>query len=187
MKIVTISLLLAISGYSNAQQVIESFTRVNVVDQKSISLDQFNAARGIVILFTGNECPFDNYYKSRIKQLINAYNDKVQFLLVNSYIDPQEAVEKMAIHYTDLDVPYLADKDQSVMRSLGARKSPEAFLLKPADGKFLLVYSGAIDDNPQVASDTKQNFLKDSIDKLLAGLPLDYANNRAIGCTIRSK
>ena len=162
MKIVIAFFLLAVSGYSNAQQVIQNFSLLNAVDEKTISLDQYNSSRCVVIIFSGNECPFDNYYKTRIKQLINAYNGKVQFLLVNSYIDPQEAVEKMAIHYTDLEVPYLADKDQSVMRSLGARKSPEAFLLKPADGKFFLVYSGAIDDNPQVASDTKQNFLKDS-------------------------
>ena len=187
MKILIIFLLLTISGYSKAQQVIQNFSLVNVVDEKSISLNQFNASRGIVILFSGNECPFDNYYKTRIKQLIDTYAGKVQFLLVNSYNDPQETVEKMAIHYTDLDVPYLADKDQNVMKILGARKSPEVFLLKPVVGKFLIVYSGAIDDNPQVASDTKQNYLKDSIDKLLAGQTLEPVSNRAIGCTIRSK
>jgi hypothetical protein len=150
-------------------------------------LDQYSSLQAVVVLFTGNECPYDNYYKDRVKQLIDAYAGKVQFLLVNSYDDPQESPEKMAIHYTDLNVPYLADKDQTVMENFGARKSPEAYLLKPASGKFEVIYSGAIDDNPQVATDTKQNYLKEAIEKGLAGQKVEVATNRAMGCTIRRK
>ncbi len=90
----------------------------------------------------------------------------------------------MAIHYTDLGVPYLADKEQKAMENFGARKSPEVFLLSP---QLNIVYSGAIDDNPQVATDTKQNYLKDAIDKFLAGQKIEVANNRVLGCTIKRK
>jgi hypothetical protein len=48
-----------------------------------------------------------------------------------------------------------------------------------------VVYSGAIDDNPQVAEDTKENYLKDTIDKVLTGQKIEIENNRVIGCTIR--
>ena len=71
----------------------------------------------------------------------------------------------MAIHYSDLPIPYLADKDQKAMEAFGARKSPEVFLLTTVNGKFNIVYSGAIDDNPQAASDVNQHFVKDAIDK----------------------
>jgi peroxiredoxin len=185
-KLMLISMI-AISSYAQAQQPIQNFTLNNVVNAKTVSLDQYSSLSAVVVLFTGNECPYDNYYKDRIKQLIETYTGKVQFLLVNSYDDPQESPEKMAIHYTDLNVPYLADKDQTVMENFGARKSPEAYLLKPSDGKFSVAYSGAIDDNPQVATDTKQNYLKDALDKLLAGQKVDVVNNRAMGCTIRRK
>ncbi len=187
MKRLILLLLIAASGYAQAQTTIQNFTLTNVVNGKPVSIDQYSSLPAVVVLFTGNECPYDNYYKDRVKQLIDSYSGKVQFLLVNSYDDPQETTEKMAIHYTDLGVPYLADKDQAVMENFGARKSPEAFLLKPASGKFSIVYSGAIDDNPQVAADTKQNYLKEAIDKTLAGQKVEVANNRTMGCTIRRK
>jgi hypothetical protein len=84
-------------------------------------------------------------------------------------------------------VPYLADKDQTVMEAFGVRRSPEVFLLSSAGGKFTIAYSGAIDDNPQVAKEAKQNYLKDAISKLLAGQKSEPAMQRAVGCTIRRK
>jgi peroxiredoxin len=187
MKRLILLLLIAASGYVQAQTAIQNFTLTNVANGKPVSLDQYSSLAAVVVLFTGNECPYDNYYKDRIKQLIDSYSGKVQFLLVNSYDDPQETSEKMAIHYTDLNIPYLADKDQAVMENFGARKSPEVFLLKPEGGKFSIQYSGAIDDNPQVATDTKQNFLREAIDKTLAGQKVEVVNNRTMGCTIRRK
>ncbi len=185
-KLILLSLFV-ISANLQAQQAIQNFALTNVVNGKPISLDQYSSMAAVVVLFTGNECPYDNYYKDRVKQLIDSYSGKVQFMLVNSYDDPQETPEKMAIHYTDLNIPYLADKDQTVMENFGARKSPEVFLLQPTGGKFSIQYSGAIDDNPQVATDTKQNYLKDAIDKVLAGQKVDVASNRVMGCTIRRK
>lgn len=186
-----ISLLLWIGiliGHGSiAQTPVQNFKLTNVVDDKPVSLDQFSSSDGIVVLFTSNECPFDNYYKDRVKEMISTYNGKIQFLLVNSNIEPEESVEKMRIHYTDMNVPYLADKDQLVLNLLGAKKSPEAFLLKNSGGKSVVVYSGAIDDNPQVPKDANQKFLKDAIDKMLGGQKIDVINNRAVGCTIRRK
>jgi len=173
--------------HSNAQATVQNFTLTNVADGKSVSLDQFSSSSAVVILFTSNECPFDNYYKDRIKEMINSYAGKVQFLLVNSNTEPDESAEKMAIHYTDLNAPYLSDKDQAVMNLFNARKSSEAFLLKSSGGKFSVAYSGAIDDNPQVPKDVNQKFLKDAIDKTLSGQKIDVPTNRAVGCSIRKK
>ena len=106
---------------------------------------------------------------------------------MNSYVESEESVEKMHIHYSDLNIPYLADKDQLAMNALGAKKSPEVFLLKNSAGKFMTAYSGAIDDNPQVAKDVNQKFLKDAIDKMFGGQKIDVTNNRAVGCSMRRK
>lgn len=187
MKILLFAFLMNITLVIKGQTIVQNFTLTNVVDGKAVSLDQYASNDGIVILFASNECPFDNYYKDRIKEMIGNYAGKVQFLLVNSNIEPEESAEKMAIHYTDLTAPYLSDKDQTVMTSLGAKKSPEVFLLKSSGGKCAVVYSGAIDDNPQVPKDANQFYLKDAIDKLLAGAKIDVGNNRAVGCSIRRK
>ena len=187
MKINILLFLISLSLSLKAQTPIQNFTLTNVVDGKMVSLDQYSSSGAVVVLFTSNECPFDNYYKDRIKEMISTYAGKVQFLLVNSYVESEESVEKMHIHYSDLNIPYLADKDQLAMNALGAKKSPEVFLLKNSAGKFMTAYSGAIDDNPQVAKDVNQKFLKDAIDKMFGGQKIEVTNNRTVGCTIRRK
>jgi len=187
MKLILFILLVNICAVLKAQTQVQNITLPNAVDGKMVSLDQYSSFSGIVVVFTSNECPFDNYYKERVKEMIHTYTGKVQFLLVNSYLEPEESSEKMHIHYSDIGVPYLADKDQLAMNSLGAKKSPEAFLLKNSANKFINLYSGAIDDNPQVPKDVSQNFLKDAIDKMLSGQKIDVTSNRAVGCSIRRK
>lgn len=167
-------------------QEIKDFSLINTKDGKTVSLLGLRAPV-MVVVFTSHECPFDNYYKERLKELVTQYTGKVQFVLINSNQEPQENIDQMAIHYKDVNVPYLADKDQVAMEALGARKSTEVFLISTSSGKMNVVYSGAIDDNPQVAKDVKQTFLKDAIEKVLAGQKIDVNTQRASGCTIRRK
>lgn len=167
-------------------QEVKDFSLVNTKDGKTISLSSYKSAPAVVVIFTSHECPFDNYYKERIKSLVTNY-PTIPFLFINSNPEPQESTDQMAIHYKDVNAPYLADKDQIAMEIFGARKSPEVFLLATVGGKFTVVYSGAIDDNPQVATDVKQAYLKDALDKVLAGQKIEPATQRATGCTIRRK
>lgn len=180
-------LTIAFSAYS--QQPIHNFTLTNVVDGGTVSLDGYPSCTGLVAIFTSNECAFDNYYASRIKSMVDRYAGKIQFILINSYLEPEESAEKMASEYQiwNLHIPYLADKDQTAMDCMGAKKSPEVFLLKNMGNKYVLVYSGAIDDNAQVPSDAKETYLVNSIDKLIAGQKIEVSSVRAVGCSIRRK
>jgi peroxiredoxin len=187
MKLILLTALCVLSITLKAQQEVKDFSLTNVRDNKAVSLSSFTSSKLVVVIFTSHECPFDNYYKDRIKDLINSYSGTVQFVLINSNTEPEENNQQMAIHYTDLMVPYLSDKDQVVMSMLGAKKTPEVFILSNSKGKFSVSYDGAIDDNPQSASDARQNFLKDAIEKLLNGHSVDSPNQRVTGCTIRRK
>ncbi|MFM8912695.1 MAG: thioredoxin family protein [Flammeovirgaceae bacterium] len=184
MKTLLVSAVLFLSFQLHSQG-LEGVILPNAYNKETVSLGQYTMP--VVVIFTSNECPFDNYYKTRIKDMVTTYLGKVQFVLINSNQDAQESLEKMAIHNGDLGIPYLADKDQLAMDILGARKSPEAFLLKNEGGKMMVQYSGAIDDSPQVASAAKQSYLKDAIDKLLSGTKIEVNNNRAVGCTIKKR
>lgn len=186
MKNLMVLILFLVANVLSAQE-IKDFSLTNTRDGKVVTLSGLGSVTGVAVVFTSHECPFDNYYKERLKELTSQYAGKIQFVLINSNQEPQENVEQMAIHYNDINVPYLADKDQVAMEALGARKSTEVFLISKAGGKLNLVYNGAIDDNPQVAKDVKQQFLKDAIEKLLAGQKIDVTNQRASGCTIRRK
>ena len=181
------ALLVAFACTGAQAQGIKDFTLLNTRDGKDVSLSNYASSKAIAIVFTGHECPFDNYYKDRIKNLIRNYNGRIQFILINSNTEEQENADQMAIHYTDLVVPYLADKEQVVMTNFGAKKTPEAFLLTSSGGKFTVAYSGAIDDNPQAAQDVRQPFLKDAIEKILAGQKIETPIQRATGCTMRKK
>jgi hypothetical protein len=185
-----IVLLMVASGVTLwAQAPVADFKLTNVVDGGTVSLTTYPTCSAVAIIFTSNACPYDGYYTARIKDLVDTYQGKIQFILINSFQEPEESIEKMKAAYArwGLPVPYLADKEQTVMNSLGAKKSPEVFLLKEASGKYNVVYNGAIDDNPQMASAATRRYLKSAIDKILAGQNPDAPMVRPTGCSIRKK
>lgn len=170
-------------------QVVQDFSLTNVADGKVISLNSYPSCSGIVVIFTSNACPYDGYYTERIRGLVEGYQGKIQFLLINSYTEDAETEDKMKSAYSGwkIPAPYLSDKDQKAMECLSAKKSPEALLLKPGNAGYTIVYRGPIDDNPQLASAVTSLYLKKSIDQLLGGQPIDQTALRFAGCTIRRK
>jgi|SRR5688572_11175620 len=170
-------------------QQVENFSLPNVLTGSSISLDSYPSCSGLVVIFTSNTCAYDEYYRSRISALAKEYLDKVPLLLINSGIEPIESTDNMIRKgkQLKLTVPYLADKEQVVMRQLGATKTPQAFLLKNNGGKFSIVYNGAIDDNAQVQADVRRAFLKDAIDIMLTNQTIETTEVRPVGCSIRKK
>ncbi len=188
MKMIATLTFISVSVLCYSQQPVQNFILPDV-SGNPVSLKSYSSSLAIAVIFTGNECAFDNYYTSRIKSLIETYSGRIQFLMINAYVEPAESADKMAAKFKSwgFNGPYLADKDQVAMDILGARKTPEVFLLKNSRGEFLIVYQGALDDNPQVVSDVKQQYLKDSIDKLLANQKIEVPLVRATGCSIRRK
>jgi len=177
---------MSVSGKS---QAVQDFTLTNVVDGKTVSLSGFKSYRGIAVIFTSNECPFDAQYRDRIKALHEQYKGTIQFLLVNSHLEARENNKAMARKFSSwsIPVPYLADKDQTAMECLGASRIPEGFLIKKDGANNSIVYQGAIDDNPLVPGDVNHSFLKTAIDQLLANQQIEMGSRRTAGCTIRKK
>src|SRR6188768_2410434 len=80
---------------SSAQAQVPNFTLTNVVNGKSISLDTYPSCAGVVIVFTTNACPYDEYYRTRISKISSEFQDMVPVLLVNSSADAAESAENM--------------------------------------------------------------------------------------------
>ena len=182
-----IFLLTALSLSAAAQTSVKNFTVTDVVTQQPVSLDHYASSGIVVVLFTSNECPFDKYYVDRIAGLIRDYPGKVQFLLVNSHLEPEESEVKMREAAAAFQAPYLADKSQAAMTALGAKRSPEAFVLLHEKTHFTVVYSGAIDDNPQDPAAISTHHLKVALDNVLAGKHTGHHQVRGAGCSIRKK
>jgi thioredoxin-related protein len=179
--------LLSVSFADSVGQVVKNFQLVDVVSKKTVSLDSYASSKGLLIIFTSNSCPYDEYYRSRVEAISSAYQNRVPVLLVNAYTEPAESAEKMVAkaQHLKLTSPYLSDKSQVLVANLDVRKSPEAFLLKNENGNFSVVYRGAIDDNPQVEADVRHHYLRDAIDALLANQKIKVPQIRAVGCNIK--
>lgn len=178
-------LLIIVTAPLVAQAPVKNFTLTEVATGHPISLDQYASSAAIVVLFISNECPFDNYYRERIAKMITEYEGKVQFLLVNSHPEAEESEDKMKLKAWG--APYLADKDQVAMAALGAKRSPEAFVLRHEKTHFVVLYSGAIDDNAQEPEAVTQHHLRNALDKILSGKQTGHHQVRGAGCSIRKK
>ncbi len=188
MKKILLVILSLVSSYAFGQEV-KNFKLINVLNNQSTSLDTYPSCEGMVLIFTSNTCPYDEYYRNRIAKLSQAYQDRVPFVMVNSHTDPTDAPDKMILKGKQLNiaVPYLADKEQTLMASLDVRKSPEVFVLKNQNGKFSVVYRGAIDDNAQVEADVRHSYLRDAIDIMLTNQKIETPEVRPVGCNLKKK
>jgi len=187
--LIAILLLLAYSPKdASAQTVVKDFQLTNVMSNTAVSLGAYNNAQGLILIFTSNACPYDEYYRDRIGKLATAYQN-VPVVFVNSLVEPGESLEEMITHGKrwGVKVPYLADKEQILMTNLGVKKTPEAFLLKNQNGKFIVVYRGAIDDNAQVEADVRHRYLRDAIELMINDQKIATPEVRPVGCNIKKK
>lgn len=171
------------------QTPVRNFSVTDAATGQEVLLDQYAASGVVVILFTSNQCPFDQYYHDRLTSLLQEFSGKVKFMFVNSHVEEEESVANMkqTAAAWGLGVPYFADKNQSAMEALGAQRSPEAFVLKYDKSHFVVAYSGAIDDNPQEPGAVTVSYLKHALENVLAGKPVGHRTMRGAGCTIRKK
>ncbi len=186
MKIIFILLFSIVEIDVFSQALVSDFRSFDIVSNDSVALNDFSRTAGVAIIFTSTTCAFDTYYTERIRSLIEKYQGKIQFLFVNSSLGEGESMETMKELNAKkrVNAPYLVDKNQLISAQFETKKTPEVVLLKSVQGSFTIFYAGSLDDNPQVAADVKQHYLKDNIERLLTGKP-STENVRAVGCTIR--
>ncbi len=152
----------------------------------SVALSDFGHKKAVVIVFTGTQCPVNNSYIPRLKELQAKYAARgVQFLAVNS--NPQDSIEDVAEHARqrgNLSFPVLKDADQKVVELLQAERTPEVVVL---DSNRTICYRGRIDDQFGVGIRRPQPSRRDlveALDEVLAGKPVSVARTQVAGCRI---
>jgi peroxiredoxin len=174
---------LAIGATAHATDV-----RMKNVDGKEVSIADAAKAKGTLVVFTCNHCPFAQAWESRIVAMGKAALSKdIGVIAVNANdpgVVPEDGFDAMQARAKEkgYSFPYVVDSTSDVARAFGAKRTPEAFLLD-ASGK--LVYHGAIDDNAQDADAVRDHFLRDAIDALADGKPIAHSETKAIGCGIK--
>src|SRR5262245_41746586 len=164
--------------------VVRDFT-LKDIHRRPRSLTGFKARKAFVLVFIGTECPLANLYVPTLVQLHKEYSDKgVQFLAVNSNL--QDSFARVSAHAQERDIPFpvLKDFDHRAADALGAKRTPEAFVL---DADRVLRYRGRIDDQYGIGyqrAEPKHRDLKEALDELLAGKPVSTPTTEVSGCII---
>ena len=155
-----------------------------------VSLSDYKDAKGYIVIFTCNTCPYAKMYEDRIIELANDYNSK-DFPVIA--INPNDVTKKPGDSFDAMKqqsskksypFPYLYDESQEVAKAFGATKTPHVYVV---DKKMKVAYIGAIDDDPQDASAANTKYVRDAADAVIEGKKLEKTTSKAIGCTIKWK
>lgn len=163
------------------------------VDGEMVSMANYADAKGFVVIFTCNHCPYAIAYEDRIIELHNEYASKgYPVIAINPNdpaVQPQDSYEKMIERANEKSFPfaYLFDEGQKVYPVYGATRTPHVYLLNKMGDNLIVEYIGTIDNNYKDATKVTETYLANAIDALLAGQKPNPTVTKAIGCTIKVK
>jgi peroxiredoxin len=160
---------------------IEDFTLPDA-DGKNHSLNALKGKNGSVLIFVATKCPVSNAYNERMEKLALDYKARgINVIGINSNVAETADAVKAHAAANNLTFPILKDTGNKIADRLGASVTPEAYLL---DANNKLLYHGRI-DNAKDASQVNSTELRDAIEAVLAGKPVQKTTAQSFGCTIK--
>ena len=189
--LVTAFTLTTIKGYEVGD--IATDFKLKNIDNKIVSMADYKNAKGFIVIFTCNTCPYSIAYEDRIIALDKKYSSKGYPVIAINPNDPAvssgDSFEAMKIRAKEkgFTFPYLFDDGQKIYPQYGASKTPHVYLLKKENKKLKVMYIGAIDNNSHNPSAVTKRYTEDAVDALLAGKIPSKNYTRAIGCTIKTQ
>ena len=178
------------AGYK-VGDVATDFSLKNV-DGKMVSLKDMKSAKGYIVVFTCNHCPYAQAYEDRVVAL-NAKYKSLGYPVVainpnnpekvkdDSFVKMQERAKSKKFTF-----PYLLDDGGNIFPQYGATKTPHVYVLQKTSKGNVVKYIGAIDDNYEDASAVKQKYVENAVDALLKGKDVAVKETKAIGCSIKA-
>lgn len=178
----------ATTGYAIGDKA-EDFSLKNV-DGSMVSLASYPEAKGFVVVFTCNGCPYAQMYEQRIIDLHNKLNPKGFPVIAINPNDPDvvpadsyDEMKKLAKEHA-YPFAYLFDEGQKVYPKFGATRTPHVFVL---DKNRVVQYIGAIDDNSESPELVKVKYVENAVEALLKGEKPSPDFTRAVGCSVKKK
>lgn len=159
---------------------------------KMVSLKDFKDAKGFIVIFTCNHCPYAQAYEDRIIALDKKYS-KLGYPVIainpnNPAKQPEDSFEKMKTRAGEKNFtfPYLFDEGQRIYPTYGATKTPHVYLLQKMANGNIVKYIGAIDDNYEDAKAVKEKYVENAVNALLSNKEITVKETKAIGCSIKA-
>jgi peroxiredoxin len=148
----------------------------------------------VVLEWFNDGCPFvkKHYDSGNMQKLQKAYTRKgVIWFTINSSAPGKQgnhSPEEFNAIIKEKDAAptaLLIDSDGKVGRLYGAKTTPDMFVINK---EGILVYSGAIDDQPDTDKDSipkAKNYVKEALDEALAGKQIKVAITKSYGCSVK--
>ena len=179
--------MLAASPVKNGYEVGDKATDFKLinVDGKMVSLADFKEAKGFIVIFDCNTCPYSKAYNERIIDLNEKYAAKgFPVITINANDGSGDSYEEMVriANKKKYKFPYLYDETQAIAKTYGATNTPHVFVL---NRDLKVSYIGAIDDNARNAASASKKYVEDAVDALLAGKSVPVTKTKAVGCGIK--
>lgn len=171
--------------------VAPHFSLLDTVSDTHLSLDNLKGAKGTVIMFLCNHCPFVLHVNEQLVAIANQYAEKgIAFIAISSndvanY--PQDGPENMKLQAKKerYPFPYLYDESQDVAKAYDAACTPDIYLF---DMDLKLTYRGQLDDSrPGNGIEVTGIDLRNAIDCLLRNKENTKIQKPSIGCNIKWK
>jgi peroxiredoxin len=200
MKKIILLLALALTAFlSQAQtatlkagQTAPEFKLKNV-DGKEVSFASFPKAKGFIVVFTCNTCPYAVAYEQRIIELDKKFKPQGYPVIAINPNDPEaskaDAYDKMQQLAKDkkYPFPYLFDQGQLVTDQYGAKHTPHLFIVSKTSKGNVVEYVGAIDNDPEGTKTEKTKYAEDVIASLKSNQKPAITETKEIGCTVKRK
>ncbi len=164
---------------------VTDFSLVDVRTGKDVALDQVSGRAGVALIFVGTQCPYSNAFNKVMSDLAKEYRAH-GITVVGINANKGESLEDVKQHAESKGLDFLVLKDEGrVAEEFGATRTPEVFLL---DKQKVVRYHGAIGNSKMPTTNpaqTKADDLRPALDAVLKGAPVQVAETKAFGCTIK--
>lgn len=151
----------------------------------------------VVVNFYSIQCPVQAGWDERLASIQTDYQEKgVVFLHIDSNVTEigkeapaadgeKKSYENIREHLAEKKLPFrvFVDHGNKVADLFGATSTPHVYVF---DTKGKLVYRGLVDDDQRGNNlEGRTNYLRDTIEKLLAGEAVTSFSTKEIGCSIK--
>ena len=168
------------------------FNLPDTITGANYSLQDLKGEKGTVIMFICNHCPYVLHVKQQLIDIAGEYSRKGIHFIAISANDiknyPQDAPDKMKQLMGEWGNPfaaYLYDETQNVAKAYQAACTPDFFVF---DSDLKCVYRGRLDGStPKNNEPLTGNDLRNALDNLLLGRPINPKQIPSIGCNIKWK
>jgi len=174
---------------SDASTAVRAAFELPDATGKKHSSSEWRGKKAVLIFFVAAECPVSNFYSPDFARIAHDYAEK-GVLAYGVHCDEDLTAADAAAHAKEygLKFPLILDPKQKFAGAVGARTTPEAFVLSP-EGAVL--YHGRIDDrfatNGKRRDEPSKRELEDALRAVVAGKKVEITETKPYGCPLPSQ